>query len=67
MASRVYSKKHCAQIKRQEIFFKRIKNVGYYFFNVRVVEDCNRLPGEMESPSFEIFQTQVEAVLGSLL
>lgn len=64
MASRVYSKKHCAQIK--EIFFKRMKNVGYYFFNVRVVEDCNRLPGEMESPSFEILQTQVEAVLGRL-
>ena len=37
-------------------------------FTLRVVEHWNKSPGEVvESPSFEIFKTRLDTVLGNLL
>jgi len=43
-------------------------NTRKNFFTLRVMEPWPRLPGEaVESPSLEIFQTHLDAVLCSLL
>ncbi|KFV74836.1 hypothetical protein N308_06981, partial [Struthio camelus australis] len=43
-------------------------NIRKSFFTVRVVEHWNRLPKEVaQSLSLEIFETQLDSVLGSLL
>jgi len=52
------------KVKQRKFRLKMRKN----FFPRRVTEHWNRLPGEaVESPSLEIFQTHVAAVLCSLL
>ncbi|KFV74415.1 hypothetical protein N308_04920, partial [Struthio camelus australis] len=43
-------------------------NLRKNFFSVRVTEHWNRLPREaVESPSLEIFQTHLDAILGNVL
>jgi len=52
------------KLKQRKFQLNRRKN----FFPLRVTEPWNRLPSEVvESPSLEIFQTRLDAVLCSLL
>jgi len=52
------------KLKRKKFQLNRRKN----FFTLRVTEPWNRLPrGVVDSPSLEIFQTRLDAVLCSLL
>ena len=63
-SNRTRGNRHQHQLKQRKFQLKMRKN----FFTLRVMEPWNRLPREaVESPSLEIFQPCLDAVLCNLL